>query len=231
MLRLLSAADVITLFNAVMGLLALLMILSGHLWYAALLILLGLLADGLDGMVARRLGNGHIGEYLESIADMVSLSIAPLLLVYKIFYDTVISDLLVHLFFSGILVFSFLCSVIRLSSFSLMKEKHVFVGLPTSASAMFLVLVSLLPIDFWYALPVILVLSLAMISPLRFPKPGLRLNLITAVLILTTIVLNSMYYNIAPWLFLIGLMVYIVIGPVLLFFKKRKVSGTGRSRS
>jgi archaetidylserine synthase len=231
MLRLLSAADVITLFNAVMGLLALLMILSGHLWYAALLILLGLLADGLDGMVARRLGNGHIGEYLESIADMVSLSIAPLLLVYKIFYDTVISDLLVHLFFSGILVFSFLCSVIRLSSFSLMKEKHVFVGLPTSASAMFLVLVSLLPIDFWYALPVILVLSLAMISPLRFPKPGLRLNLITAVLILTTIVLNSMYYNIAPWLFLIGLMVYIVIGPVLLFLKKRKVSGTGRSRS
>ena len=186
-------------------------------------ILLGLLADGLDGIVARRMGNGQMGEYLETIADMISLSIAPLALLYKTYYDTVIvSQLSMHLLLGVVLVFSLICSMIRLSSFSLLKEKHFFIGLPTSASAMFLVLTSFLKPDVWYILPFIIVLALAMISSIRFPKPGLKMDLVAAVFIVATILLDSMYNNIAPLLLLAALVSYIIIGPFYLRIKKKK---------
>lgn len=221
MIKLLSVADVITLLNAILGFLAVLLMFSNELQLAASLILLGLLADGLDGIVARRVGNGQMGEFLEPIADMVSLSIAPLALIYKTYSETVASQFSLHLLLGGILVFSLVCSIIRLSSFSLLKEKHFFIGLPTSASAVFLVLCLFLKPDLWLLLPAILILSLAMISSVQFPKPSVQVDLIAAVFIIATIVLDSMYYNIAPLMLLIGLVLYIVIGPLYLHRKKK----------
>ena len=92
MIKLLSIADLVTLLNAMLGFLALLLVFSNEFQLAASLILLGLLADGLDGMVARRFGTGKIGESLEPLADMISLSIAPLVLFYKMYYDSVVSQ-------------------------------------------------------------------------------------------------------------------------------------------
>jgi CDP-diacylglycerol--serine O-phosphatidyltransferase len=232
MIKLMSVADLVTLLNAVLGFLALILVFSDQFQLAASLILLGLLADGLDGMVARRLGNGQIGEYLEPIADMVSLSVAPLALFYKVYYDAIVSQSSVHLLLGIIIVFSLICSIIRLSSFSLLKEKQFFIGLPTSASAVFLVLTSFLTPEVWYVFPIIIVLSLAMISSIRFPKPGLMVNLIAAVFIVATIILDSMYYNIAPILLLAALTSYIIFGPLYFRVKKRsQVSGTGDTRS
>jgi len=231
MIRLLSFADIITLLNAILGFLALLLVFTDQFQPAASLILLGLLADGLDGIVARRLGNGQIGEYLEPIADMISLSVAPLALFYNIYYDIVVSQPSVHILLGIVIVFSLICAMIRLSSFSLLKEKQFFVGLPTSASAIFLVLTSFLKPDIWYLLPIIIVLSLAMISSIRFPKLGLMANLITAVFIIATILLDNMYNNTAPLLLLAALSSYIIFGPMYLYGKKRsQVSRTGDTR-
>jgi len=223
MIRILSLADIITLINAVLGFLALLIVFSNQLQIAACLILLGLLFDGLDGIVARRMRKSGIGEYLEAIADMVSLSIAPLALLYNMYYGAVFSELYLHLLLGIVLVISFVCSVIRLSSFSLLKQKQFFLGLPTSASAIFLVVASFLKPDVLYILPVIVILSLAMISSILFPKPGLKMNLITAVLVIATIFLQNMYSNIASLLLLVGLISYIIFGPVYLLVKKRKL--------
>ena len=73
MIKLLSIADVVSLTNAILGFLAILMIFSNETRLAFSFILLALLADGLDGIVARKLGKSDIGEYLESMADMTSL--------------------------------------------------------------------------------------------------------------------------------------------------------------
>jgi CDP-diacylglycerol--serine O-phosphatidyltransferase len=222
MIKLLSLADIITIMNAVMGFLAILMVFSNQFQLAAAFILLGLLADGLDGIVARRMGNGQMGEYLETIADMISLSIAPLVLLYKTYYDVVVAQFSLHLLLGVVLVFSLICSMIRLSSFSLLKEKHFFIGLPTSASAVFLVLTSFLKLDVRYILPFIVILALAMISSIRFPKPGLKMDLVAAVFIIATILLDSMYNNIAPLLLLAALVSYIIVGPFYLYIKKKK---------
>jgi len=232
MIRLLTIADLVTLVNAILGFVALLLVFSNEFQLAASLILLGLLADGLDGIVARRLGNGKIGESLEPLADMISLSIAPLALLFKMYYDTVVGQPTVHLFFGIVLVFSLLCGLVRLSSFSLLKEKQFFVGLPTSASAMFMVLASYLSLELWYPLVFIIVLSLLMVSSVRFPKLGVKADAITGVFIIATILLGSMYYNIAPLLLLAALLVYIIGGPAYLYWKKRSpIIGMGDSRS
>ncbi len=222
MIKLLSIADLVTLLNAMLGFLALLLVFSNEFQLAASLILLGLLADGLDGMVARRFGTGKIGESLEPLADMISLSVAPLVLFYKIYYESVVSQPSLHLLLGVVIVFSLLCSIIRLSSFSLLKEKQFFIGLPTSASTVFLVLTSFLTPEIWLALLGIILLSVAMVSSIRFPKPGLKVDLIAAVFIVATILLDSMYYNIAPLLLLAALLSYIIVGPLYLYRKKKK---------
>jgi phosphatidylserine synthase len=208
------------------------MVFSNQLQIAASLILLGLLTDGLDGTVARHVRKSSIGEYLEAIADMISLSIAPLALLYKMYYDTFFSQQYLHLLFGIVLIFSLICSIIRLSSFSLFKQKQFFLGLPTSASAIFLVSASFLKLDILYILPVIIILSLAMISSILYPKPGLKINLITTVLIIVTILLGSKYNNVAPLLLLAALICYIISGPIYLHFKRRNhVIGTENTPS
>lgn len=229
MLKLISVADGVTILNAVLGFIALLLVFSGQFQLAVSLILLGLLADGLDGMIARRMGAGQLGQYLETIADLVSLSVAPLALIYQTYSEMIQSEFSLQILLGVVLGCSFICSIIRLSSFSFLKNQGFFVGLPTSASAIFLVSVSYLKPSLWVVLPLILIFSFAMISSVHFLKPGLRLNLIAAFFIVATIVLDGNYENIAPLLLLISLTCYIIAGSVFLYFKKnhfKKMQGT-----
>lgn len=228
MVKLLSVADIITIMNAVLGFLAILLIFSNQFQLAAALILLGLLADGLDGIVARRIGNGLMGEFLETIADSISLSIAPLFLLYKMQYDVLMSQPALHVALVAVFIFTLICSMLRLSSFSTLKEKYVFVGLPTSANGIFLVLSAFLKVNLWYIIPFIILFAWLMISPIRFPKHGLKSDIIAALFIIGTIVMNFIYTDIASLLLLFGLSLYVIVGPLYLFYKKRNdhIKGT-----
>jgi CDP-diacylglycerol--serine O-phosphatidyltransferase len=221
MIELLSLADMITLTNAIFGFLAILFVFSGQPHFSAIFIFLGLLADGLDGYVARYQGTGKIGEYFESLADMLSLSIAPLLLLYATFKDAFSGEPWQLPLFGGMLVFSLLCSLIRLSSFSLLKDSQFFLGLPTSVSALFLVSLSILKPDFLIVVPVVLVLAVVMISPVRFPKPKLPMNLVTAILIILVIAVGSLYNNLTVYVLLVALVLYVIAGPIYVAVQKR----------
>jgi CDP-diacylglycerol--serine O-phosphatidyltransferase len=228
MIKMLSVADIITIMNAVLGFLAILMIFTDQFQLAAAFILLGLLADGLDGIVARRIGNGQMGEYLETIGDSLTLSFAPLALLYKMYYTSFVSSLTLHYIFSIVLIINFICSMLRLSSFSVMKNRTFFIGLPTGANAIFLVLSSFLNLDIIYLLPFIALFALLMICPIRFPKHQFKIDCLAAVVIVAAILLNLIYANIAPWLLLFGLFLYIIFGPLYLL-RKNKITGTAQS--
>jgi CDP-diacylglycerol--serine O-phosphatidyltransferase len=75
----LSAADVVTTANAALGFLAA-ATAAVDAGLAARLILLAAIADGLDGVLARRYGSSAAGEYLDSLADVASFGVAPALL-------------------------------------------------------------------------------------------------------------------------------------------------------
>jgi CDP-diacylglycerol--serine O-phosphatidyltransferase len=230
MIKMLSLADIITIMNAILGFLAILMIFTNQFQLAAAFILLGLLADGLDGIVARRIGNGQMGEYLETIGDSLTLSFAPLALLYKMYYVSFASSFPLHLVISIILIANFICSMLRLSSFSVMKNPTFFIGLPTAGNAIFLVLSSFLNLDIIYLLPFIVLFALLMICPIRFPKHQLKIDCVAAVFIIAAILLNFIYTNIAPLLLLFGLALYIIFGPLYLL-RKNKATGTVHSHN
>ena len=227
MIKMLSVADIITIVNAILGFLAILLIFSDQYTLAAAFILLGLLADGLDGIVARRIGNGLMGEFLETIGDTVSLSIAPLYLIYKMHYAAIMGQLSLHVVLVSAFIFSFICSMLRLSSFSALKERRIFVGLPTSANGIFLVFMAFLKVDVWYLIPFMVLFAYLMISPIRFPKHGMKSDIIAASYILATIVISFLVTDVAPILLIFGLSLYVIGGPLYLELKKKKDQGKG----
>jgi CDP-diacylglycerol--serine O-phosphatidyltransferase len=54
---------------------------------AARLVLLAAVADGADGVLARRFGGTAFGEHLDSLADVASFSVAPALFVVAVAFD------------------------------------------------------------------------------------------------------------------------------------------------
>ena len=82
----LSPADLATVANAALGFGAVAAAtLSPAL--AARLILLGAIADGLDGVLARRYGSSVAGEFLDSLADVATFGVAPAMLVFVVTTD------------------------------------------------------------------------------------------------------------------------------------------------
>mgnify|MGYP005857453499 CR=1 FL=1 len=83
----LGLADTVTVTNAAVGFLAAAVALV-DIELAARLILLGAIADGLDGIVARYHGSTPAGQYLDSLADVASFGVAPAVLVVAVVIET-----------------------------------------------------------------------------------------------------------------------------------------------
>ncbi len=106
---------------------------TGEYEWAALLILIAALLDGLDGRVARFTGTAsEFGLQLDSLADVVSFGVAPAVLAFSWSLSTfgrvgwTVSFLFV------------MCGALRLARFNLQRTVHdrrFFVGLPIPAAA------------------------------------------------------------------------------------------------
>jgi CDP-diacylglycerol--serine O-phosphatidyltransferase len=223
MVKLLSVADIVTLINVLFGFFSMIMLFLGEIWFSFSFILLAILADGLDGIVARRTRKGELGEYFEAMADMTSLGIAPAFFVYVTYYNDASCCVYYHSYLIVTLVLFLLLCVIRLASFHVMKDKNFFVGLPASASTIIVVTLAFFGIPFLYLLPVVIVVSVAMICSIRFPKPGLLIDSVAAVLIILTVILGKSYDGIAPLVLLMTIFVYVFAGPVYLWKTKKNL--------
>jgi len=222
MVKLLSVADLVTLVNVLFGFFSMIMLLLGEIRFSFSFILLAILADGLDGIVARRTRKGELGDYFEAMADMTSLGIAPALFVYVTYRGDASCCVYYHSYLIVTLVLFLLLCVIRLASFHVMKDKNFFVGLPASASTIIVTTLAFLDIiPFLYLLPVVIVVSVAMICSVRFPKPGLWIDSVAAILIIFTVIFGREYDGLAPLVLLFTLLVYVLVGPVYLWKTKR----------
>ncbi|WP_276300691.1 protein sorting system archaetidylserine synthase [Halorussus lipolyticus] len=79
----LGVADAVTVTNAALGFLAV-VVATIEPELSARLILLAAVADGLDGVIAKKLGSTPAGEYLDSLADVASFGVAPAVLVFVV---------------------------------------------------------------------------------------------------------------------------------------------------
>jgi CDP-diacylglycerol--serine O-phosphatidyltransferase len=160
-----------TVANIFCGFLSIIHSSRGDFEWAALLILMAIVADILDGRIARLTGaTSTFGEIYDSVADVVSFGVAPAMLAFHwgLWEVPRIGMAFAFLFL--------VAGSIRLARFSSRThDNHTFQGLPAPAGAgaiAMLVLVSPTPVQHPYFIPVVVVfvlcLSLLMVSNLPY---------------------------------------------------------------
>ncbi|MEP6493576.1 MAG: CDP-diacylglycerol--serine O-phosphatidyltransferase [bacterium] len=123
----------LTLFNLFCGLYAIILATRKDFGAAPGYIVLGGIADTLDGRVARATGTGsRFGEELDSLVDAISFGFAPALIVYLGLPNPGNWEWLLIFFFTA-------CAVMRLARFNVEqagRKKTHFHGLPSPAAGL-----------------------------------------------------------------------------------------------
>lgn len=161
-------ANIVTLLNIVFGSLSLISTLEHNFTAAAIFILLAVVADTVDGRVARKFdAESELGKELDSLCDLVSFGVAPAILLYT-------QVLSLHYGIIAILtaLLFIVCGALRLARFNVLNIKDYFIGVPITFAGLLLVAVSffasgLHPLAILLA---VLVLALSMISNFKVPK-------------------------------------------------------------
>jgi len=122
-----------TLFNLFCGIYAVVLASRGRFGTAAFFVVLGGVADSLDGRIARATGTGsRFGEELDSLVDAISFGLAPALIMFFAALKTDGNDWIYVFIFAS-------CAVIRLARFNVEqagRPKTHFHGLPSPAAGM-----------------------------------------------------------------------------------------------
>ncbi|MCL6592720.1 MAG: CDP-diacylglycerol--serine O-phosphatidyltransferase, partial [Alicyclobacillus sp.] len=162
--------SLLTVGNLVLGMLALVLSLQGYTDDAALLVVIGMVLDGMDGRLARWLhAESAFGKELDSLSDIVTFGVAPALIMYEVvLQDEGWAGWVVAALFP-------VCGALRLARFNVQtRSTHYFVGLPITAAGGILATMALYkniltPADIILPLAM-LVLSILMISQVRYPN-------------------------------------------------------------
>lgn len=162
--------NIFTLGNLYCGFLSISFAAAGSYKNAAILILIGMMLDSMDGRLARMLeADSAIGKELDSLADIVTFGIAPsFLLYYTYFYQFELWGIVVAGLFP-------LFGAYRLARFNVTPAKisqDYFIGVPITAAGGILALLTL----FREYLPNILIavvftaLAFLMVSRVKIPS-------------------------------------------------------------
>ena len=210
------------------GLMSLIMSTEGKFEYAAWLIFLALIFDGLDGRVARLTNTtSKFGVEFDSLADIISFGVAPAMLLYQFCgaefgrVGIVISAL--YLVFGAI----------RLARFNVTTseiEPSVFIGVPIPTAAIFISVLILLYEKYTLTvytplLIVTLVVAVLMVSNIRYPSfKKIDLEKSNFIKVLVGLVVSAslvFIYPVESMSIIIGL--YLIFGLVraTIFFIKR----------
>ena len=127
----------VTSLNMVCGVCASVLALQGETKIAVLLIILAAVFDFCDGFVARLLNVvSEFGKQMDSLSDLISFGFAPAAIMYEFAVSNAIFTKYTAMFVLLIAVFSGL----RLAKFNIDPEQATeFKGLPTPASALFVI--------------------------------------------------------------------------------------------
>lgn len=203
----------LTLANLFCGVFAIVSASRGQFDFAGLLIVLGGVADALDGRVARATGSGsRFGSELDSLVDIVTFGLAPAMIMYFAVLNREGWDWLIAFLYV-------VCAAIRLARFNVEqagRAKRYFHGLPSPAAGMTLAtyywfsqsplynetILGDLPWHFWLRF-LMLALAFLMISNVSYPavptigyrRPSQIIgSLIVAGSIVGMIVLRKQFY-------------------------------------
>ncbi|WP_256762314.1 CDP-diacylglycerol--serine O-phosphatidyltransferase [Cohnella sp. WQ 127256] len=183
---------------------------------AALLIIIAMLLDGLDGRVARALNaQSEFGKELDSLSDVISFGVAPAFIMYQAAFQ----DISPAMAWIVTAIFP-ICGALRLARFNVIDGiPGYFIGLPIPAAGGVLATLALFHHELHYSLLLIstVALSFLMVSNMKYPnfkKLGLPRKAIWAipVVVLGAAILAYMFQEAIPKVILALLLLYALWG-------------------
>lgn len=176
--------NMLTSLNLVLGMGSIISTFQGNFYQAAILIVLAMVADGLDGRVARFFNaSSDFGKELDSLCDLVSFGVAPAILAYAFYLkDFAEFGYVASVFFAT-------CGALRLARFNVNTSvvKGYFMGLPIPAGGCVLatfIMLNIKPQGIIFPL-MVLIFGYLMVSKVKYPDfkgKGERIRIFPALL-------------------------------------------------
>lgn len=225
-----SLADAVTISNAALGFLTVVLAFSDPM-VAARLLLLAAIADGLDGVVARAYGGSPAGEYLDSLADVASFAVAPAVIVFVVSRDaldvggamlTPEAALVV-----GVPALFVAMAVLRLGMYTAYDTRDSYTeGIQTTLAATIIGATILAGLgDPQYLLGVTALFCYLMVAPIEYPDLLARDAFIMGVTHALAILIPTWAGRTFPYALLILALAYMVLGPR--FYWRESTPSTG----
>ena len=200
-LSMLSFADSFTILNGIFGLLSIFFIINGNAQLSFALILLAVLSDGMDGIIARKFGSKL--PIIDEFADVVSFCVAPCIFVF-LSYSIEISSLCFFFLIAGIL---------HLVNYHINK-KNYFLGITTPTSAIIIVSISYLFVPSYIIAIAIISLSFLMLLNIPYPRIEGIFSIVASAIIILAILFSN--HKIFVYLLIFSTLFYIIAGPFYL---------------
>ncbi len=207
--------SVFTVGNLFLGIFAMILAFEDKTAHAAIMVIIGMLLDGLDGRVARMLNTqSEFGKELDSLSDIVTFGVAPAFIMYAV--------LLQNMGAAGWIIAAMFpaCGALRLARFNVQAGvPGYFIGLPITAAGGTLATMALY--YSYFPEPVLVFgmigLSYLMISSIKYPSfktlgiPKIA-YWISAVVIIVIIVVSFFYPHQVNKLVFLPLALYALYG-------------------
>lgn len=165
-----SIPNLFTIGNLFLGIIAIIFVFNEEPTLAAVMVIIAIVADGLDGRVARALNvQSEFGKELDSLSDVISFGVAPAFIVYVVSFQELEPPA------AGWLVTAIfpICGALRLARYNVTASSPgYFVGLPIPAAAGILSTLALFygSIHSLVLIAATLLLSFLMVSKIRYPS-------------------------------------------------------------
>jgi CDP-diacylglycerol---serine O-phosphatidyltransferase len=155
-----AVPNLFTIGNLLSGVFSITFNMNGYYRTSAICIFLSTVFDFFDGRIARKLKvNSEFGVELDSLADIVSLGVAPALLFYSLHTSSPFTTLAFMLFPT--------MGALRLAKFNVKPTVGHFIGLPITAAGL---TVATMGIFLYSNTLITVILALLMVSPIRIKK-------------------------------------------------------------
>lgn len=203
--------------NLIFGFLSIVSSIRGDFDTAALLIIVGILADAFDGKIARKVhAVSEIGKEFDSLADMVTFGVAGSLLIYSYALKNMEFGIFIP-------ILTLVCVALRLARFNVYAMQDYFEGLPSPAFGFFTAafVLSGIALSTRVTALIFAVVGLAMVSTIKYPtfKTSPRKTWV-ALGIFLLISAAMIIYDIR--LILLPFMAYFIGGPLLVYLAGRR---------
>ena len=214
-----AISDVISLLNMSSGFLSIICSINHRFEMAAILMIIAIMFDSVDGWVARKTNRQDtlgFGKNIDSLSDIVSFGVAPAIFIYSSINTT--SNILqtIVILVSLMIV---VCGVLRLTRYNVIAGKidtQDFIGFPIPAISFVLATFYLSGIyNSYIALLISIVISILMISNVRYPKfdniPVIGISVVLIILLILPVNTSVYGINVPAIILLLFCLYYLII--------------------